>query len=651
MTPVLATTLLHDPDPLVRRSAVEALHPDACSDEGTRVAAIESLVPVLSDPDVAVQEAAMTALVAFDSCHVATHLLPVLLDTVQHRNVAVEVLQRLGPTALPVLFRAVPNSDKHIRKFIVDIVGHIGGPAAVDGLLDLVNDSSPNVRAAVVESLGVLGDQRAVAPLIRMVQDPEEWVMFSAISALGSLANVEAVPILQGLLSVEESAIRCVVVEALGEIGDPRVLPDLLMMLPTARIPLRHLLFVTIIELVGDQAEIFQREEMRDYLFTELIQALNAREPEVQLAALHGLRLIGNTRATGALLSFLDSQRAGEEEVETAVLHALTHIGDEEELLQEAMHGSERVALLCIDALSTRRVTHAVSALSQLVVHSENREIRRAALVALGRIGIEESGESAVLVALQDYSGCVRKEAARIVAEKKIQDAGHALWSRLDHEPYPDVLAEQVRAIVNLALVNLECQDRVTILQGLLDHHRPEVREAAITHWPDIHDPAVRQLLDDHVDDADWHVRLSMVERLVVEQDETLVDMFITASSDPHPYVRQAAIQALGQFPGEAVCVTLRTAVIKDPDMWVRTRAVEQLVKLHDVNACQMLTCILKDSPVPLQIAIVTALGVIGNSSVVEILREMQSHEESEIEEAALRSLSKIRDRREGVPV
>ena len=251
MTPVLATTLLHDADPLVRRSAVQTLHPDACADEGERSAAIESLVCVLSDPDVAVQETAMAALVTFDSCHVATHLLPVLLGTVQHRNVAVEVLQRLGPTALPVLFRAVPDSDEHIRKFIVDIVGHIGGPAAVDGLLKLVHDSCPNVRATVCESLGVLGDQRAVGPLIRMVEDPEEWVMFSAINSLGILKSSEAVPTLRELLSVEDSAICCAVVEALGAIGDPQVLPDLLPMLPAARIPLRHVLFVTIIELTN----------------------------------------------------------------------------------------------------------------------------------------------------------------------------------------------------------------------------------------------------------------------------------------------------------------------------------------------------------------------------------------------------------------
>jgi len=630
MTPVLATILLHDADPLVRRSAVEALHPDACADEGERSAAIQSLVFALSDPHVAVQESAMAVLVLFDSCHVATHVLPVLLGTVQHRNVAVEVLQRLGPTALPVLFQAVPDSDMHIRKFLVDIVGHIGDPAAVDGLLELLHDSCPNVRAAVCESLGMLGDQRAVAPIIRMVHDQDEWVMFSAIDALGILANVEAVPILQGLLCVEECAVRCAVVEALGKIGDPQVLPDLLMMLRTAQIPLRHLLLVTIMELVGEQGEILQREEMGDFFFTELVQALNTREPEVQRAALHGLHVLGNARATGALLQYFEGQQAGEEEIEAAVLNVLTHIGDEDELLQTAMNGSERTALLCLHALSTRHVTHAASALSQLVVHSKNQEIRRGALVALGHIGIEEHGESAVLAALQDDSGGIRKEAARIVADNMIHAAGRALWSRLDQEPYSDVLVEHVRAIVNL-----ESRHGVITLQALLDHNRPEVRKAAIIHWPDLHHPTVRQLLDAHVDDPDWHVRLGIVERLAVEPDDSLLEMFISASADPHAYVRQAAVQALGQFSGDAVCVTLRVAIVRDPDMWVRTRAVEQLVKLHDRDSCSLLIQVLKDSPIPLQLVIMSALGTIGNSHALETLREMQSHEEPEIQEAA----------------
>lgn len=638
MTHVLATTLLQDADPLVRRSAAEELHHDACADEDERAEAIESLIRALDDPHVAVQEAAMAALVTFEPCSIATHLLPVLHGTVQQRNLAVEVLQQLGPSVLPVLFRAVDGSDDHIRKFIVDIAGHIGGTTAVDGLLALLHDPCPNIRAAVVESLGLLSDQRAVAPLIRMIQDPEEWVLYSVISALGNLGSHEAVPTLRDLLSTaEENVIRCALVEALGKIGDPEILPDLLAMLPTAGIPLRHLLFVAIIELVGDQAEIFQQAELQEYLFLELVKALNTRDSDIQLAALHGLRLLGNTRATGALLRYLDSHQRSKEEVEAAVLNALTQIGDEDELVQAAKNGSERVALLCIKALSTRHISHSISALSELVVQSDNREIRRAALMALGEIGIEGNGETAVLAALHDHSGCVRAEAARIVAKSGIQGVAHVLWNRLDQEPYPDVVVEQVRAIVNL-----ESQDGVFTLQGLLDHNRPEVREAAITHWPDIHDPTVRQLLDDHVDDPDWRVRLSIVERLIVEHDPTLLDMFIAASADPHPYVRQAAVQALGHFSGEAVCVTLRAAIMRDSDIWVRTRAVEQLEKLRDVDSCSLFVQILKDSPVPLQIAIVKALGSIGDSKVVEVLTEMQHHEEPEIQEAAFCAIRQL---------
>jgi len=629
MIHVLATTLLHDSDPQVRRSAAIALEQDACVEE-ERAEAIESLVRALNDPHVAVQEAAMASLVSFNPSHVATQILPVLHGTVQHRNLAIEVLQRLGPSTLPVLLCAMTDSDEHIRKFLVDVIGHIGGVEAVEGLLNHLHDLSPNVRAAVIESLGNLGDQRAVAPLISMTDDREEWVVFSAISALGNLKNAEAVPKLQDLLCVEETVIRGAVIEALGKIGDPHVLPDLLAMLPTARIPLRHLLFVTIVELVGDQADIFQREELRDYLFHELVQALNTRDPDVQLAALRGLRLLGDAKATSALLRFLECQRGGQEDLETAVLSALTQIGDEQELLEAAMNGSERVALFCIDALSTRHVTHAVSALGELVVQSHNREIRRAALVALGQIGFGAEGTSAVVAALDDHSGCVRAEAARIVADTRIQGTDHALWNRVDIEPYADVIAEQVRAIIQV-----QTQDTVTTLQAFLQHHRPEVREAAIVHWPDVHPPAVRQLLDPHVDDTDWRVRLALVERLLHVSDPRLVDLFIRASSDPHPHVRQAAVQALGQFPGKAVCATLRAVIVQDPDLWVRTRAVEQLERLHDVGSSSLLVQALNHSPFPLQKAIVKALGTIGDITLVGVLQEMERHQDPEIKEAA----------------
>ena len=145
------------------------------------------------------------------------------------------------------------------------------------GLLGLLSDSCPNVRATAAEGLGNLGDRRAVGALMAAVNDEEPWVTFSVIGALSDIGDPRAAGTLRELLSAEDTSIRCMVVEALGKIGDSEVLPDLLLMLPKARLPLRHRLFVTIVNLVGDRAEIFRREEMRDYWCRELIAASNTR--------------------------------------------------------------------------------------------------------------------------------------------------------------------------------------------------------------------------------------------------------------------------------------------------------------------------------------------------------------------------------------
>jgi len=294
------------------------------------------------------------------------------------------------------------------------------------------------------------------------------------------------------------------------------------------------------------------------------------------------------------------------------------------------------VALLCIGALSARRTTHATPALGQLVVKSDNREIRRAALVALGRIGIS-GAESSVLAAINDQSGCIRREAARIVADVKLGDANHALWSRLDHEPYPDVVLEQVRAIIHLSH-----STTARLLENLLEHNRPEVREAAITHWPDVSHASVKHILHEQMNDPDWRVRLRIVERLLEDSDDTLFDMFVTAISDPHAYVRQAAVQALGRYSGTDVCVILRGAVLKDSDLWVRSRAVEQLAKFRDGEAGPLFVQLLEKAPPPLQLTMARALGELGEETAREPLLRVQQHAIEEVQEAATWALAQL---------
>ncbi|RMH05914.1 MAG: hypothetical protein D6704_08450, partial [Nitrospirae bacterium] len=298
-------------------------------------------------------------------------------------------------------------------------------------------------------------------------------------------------------------------------------------MLPTAPLPLRHHLFVTIVKLVGDREDIFQHEEIRAYLFHELLAALHARDTEVQLAALHGLRLLGNSQATGALLAFLRSRPWYDESIRAAVLNALVHLGDDEHLIQGARDDHETVALVCIDALSTRRTQCAVPTLSALVMECENRVVRQAAVIALGRIGIA-GAEPAILAALDDLSGFVRREAAKIAAEHEIDAARDVLWRRLDCEPYPDVLMEQVRALMVLAK-RITRQD----LETLLLHNRAEVREAAVAYWPEVTDSRSRRLLLRRLDDPAWQVRVRTIQRRAPQKSsKEVLKALVDALSD-----------------------------------------------------------------------------------------------------------------------
>ena len=131
---------------------------------------------------------------------------------------------------------------------------------------------------------------------------------------------------------------------------------------------------------------MFQRPETREYLFDELVAALRARDPDIQLAALKGIRLMGDSHATGALLEYLRHCDSSEDVIQTAVLNALTEIGDETQLMYAALDSEESVALQCIQALSSRRVALAIPLLGELVANSDQREVRRAALVALGQL-------------------------------------------------------------------------------------------------------------------------------------------------------------------------------------------------------------------------------------------------------------------------
>jgi len=637
MTNDLVTTPCYDQDPSVRRAAIQGLVSREDSLEEC-TSKLNVLVSALSDPHISVQEAAANALLTFEPNVVAQQLIPLLHGNVQLRSIVVQIIQDLGPPVIPSLLPFLDDPNPHIRKFLTDILGAIGCADSVAGLLCLMGDSCANVRAAAAEALAHIGGDAAINCLMESIGDAEEWVTYSVIQALGELQAEQATTLLCRYLESSELAIQCAVVEALGKIGNRQVLPNLLAILPTAVIPLRHLLFVTIAGLVGEQSEVFHGPESREYLFSELVAALESREPEIQLAALKGIRLMGDSNATGALLQYLRQHDSSDEMIQTAVLQTLTEIGDETQLMQAAMDSEESVALRCIEALCSRRVRYAIPLLGQLVAHSGNREVRLAALKSLGLLEVGECQEI-VMNAVNDQCGYIRAEAARIIGRMKIQSAHPLIIARLDQEPYPDVIEVLVEA-----LTHITGTEDVPYAQILLSHPSPEVRAAVASHWTFENGETMTTVLLGHVNDTEWQVRLAVLEKLAtLTLQPSLRKTFLQALSDPHPHIRQTAITALGNETSETIQGALYQILREDPDMWVVVRCVERLIDINDRSASPLFLELLPHAAIPVQVALARALGFFQYNPAVEALEVLLSAKVEEVREAAQWALEEIR--------
>ena len=157
----LATRLAEDGDPLVRRTAAEAL---------AALRSRQELVGFLKDARANRRREAARALGLLAEPALAETLLPLVNDS--DAGVARAAVTALGlarnPVAVPVLLERLQSSDDAAATAL----GRIGDARALPALrhaLTVMTWETAPVRAAAIEALGRLGDRQAVARVLEIV--------------------------------------------------------------------------------------------------------------------------------------------------------------------------------------------------------------------------------------------------------------------------------------------------------------------------------------------------------------------------------------------------------------------------------------------------------------------------------------------------
>lgn len=449
-------------------------------------------------------------------------------------------------------------------------------------------------------------ESRHFAPYLRTLRDSVDGVTkIAAIAALAAAvrsesgdarrsATEEAGQMLVGLVETasESDAVRATAVSALGEIRySASIVPRLANVLAGASDPTLRRNVVNALALIGGDAA---RMPVRT--------ALQDGHPEVQLAAV---------RAIGQLDDVFSGDR---------LLLLLNH-----------PNVALRMTTLQVLGRLTARPQNLGDAIKPLL-HDAAPDVRREAVVTLGRIGWNLARVDALELLLSDPAASVREATAYAIGRQSIAPS--------DRQAVEDALLsatrtkndDAVRAAAAWALGRVASERATRKLEGLLADRNevPDVRRAAAEALGQIGRVGIVGALGNALrDDTDSSVRSTAASALGLTGQDIAISVLLKAlGSEREPAVRREIELALRSMKADVQGSSL-AAHLKDGSARVRLAAIRRLGVTTDPKALEALLQCLGDQEYEVRQAAILVVGQYRDSASLKAIVLVARSEEN----------------------
>jgi len=478
---------LHSPDPVVRGQALERLANIGGSE------AAGALVLLLADPEPSIRRRAVDALVALG---------PVAVEPVSRYisnwqgpvgTLVPELVGRLGlDSVVGLLARNAGDRDPETRAAIATALGRIGGRAALAPLLDLLRDLVDTVRIAAAYALGEVRDASTVDALMDELADGNPAVRIAAATALGRLRHRKAAELLARASSDDsDPEVRRAALEALRSTSVQAVDP-LIQALASEDLSNR----------LNAMSSLLDHGKTAIFPVAELLVNEN---PTVRASAAEVLGGIGDPGCIDALAGALADADA---HVRLAAVSALAriHHARSAELLAGALADDDpKVASAAANGLEAQAGL-ALDPTFRLLGHSLV-EVRVRATDVLGRLRHKGACER-LIQGLSDGVVWVRIVSAQALGEVGESRAGPGLINALsDRDPV-------VRAMAAEALGKLRDYRATMPLLDRLKDESDLVRACALRAVGQIGNPIGAEFLLAALDDPESEIRAAAIDGL-----------------------------------------------------------------------------------------------------------------------------------------
>lgn len=581
-------------------------------DEATRLNAAESL----SD----------------DESYDTTPLLDALSDdSWRVRRAAIKgVSQRAAPEAIAALLNSVV--ENHQNPSLLNSALQVLASSDVDTvspLLDLLTHPDADLRMQAALALGDQRDGRAVHALIAALKDDDTNVRYHAIEALGKLKAVDAVDALAEIVEASDFFLGFAALEALTQIGDARIAPR---MVPLLENELLRDPTINLLGQLGDDSVVAPLTGILNSptttstsLITRALASLSDRYEEQYGEGRYIAELTSREISPTGVQNLIDELESSSKEdlrsialvlgwlksagVDRALTRLMGRVDLRDEIVEALVrHGSATVELL----------------ISQLT--AEDLEVRRAAAVALGRIG-DASATPALVSALSDEPVAI--DAANALAQIGDPEAVDGLLNLLGNDDAP------VRQAAVSALNSILPPSMSKRIIPLLHDRDPNVRESAVKIVGYFGYPEAAGALIELSRDENERVRVASIEHLPFVEDTRTVAVVVQALKEEIPDVRAAAARALGNMDGPEVVPALIEG-LSDDDVWVRYFSARALGRLRSEESIAALEKVIGEEKFNhVRIAALDSLGQIGGPRIAEIVAVLVRDDDPDVAHAA----------------
>jgi len=582
------------------------------SDEATRLAAAETL--------------------SNDASYDATPLLDALSDdSWQVRRAAIKgVSQRAAPEAIAALLTSIV--ENHHNPSLLNSALQVLASSEVDTispLLELLKGPNPDLRMQAALALGEKRDARAVASLVEALKDDDTNVRYHAIEALGKLKAVAALDALAEVAETSHFFLGFAAIDALTQIGDSRIVPR---MLPLLEDELLRDLTINLMGQLGDESVVAPLTSILNTpattstrLIAHALATLSDRYEEQHGEGRYIADLTSREISpTGIqnLLAEVDSPNKENLRSLAVVLGWLKRSGVDRALTR--LMGQPDLRDEIIEALVRHGSTTVELLIKQL--DAEDLEVRRSAVVALGRIG-DSRATPALVNTLSEESLAI--DAANALARIGDPRAADELLKLLRNE---DAATRQaaVSALNSLGLSQMS--ERII---PLLDDPDPNVRESAVKIAGYFGYPAAASALVELSRDPNERVRCATIEHLPFVEDERAFDVLVHAMKEETPKVRAAAARALGNMDTPEAAEQLIEGLL-DEDVWVRYFSARALGRRRSQDSVDALEKVIeKEKFNHVRIAALDSLGQIGGPRIAGIVAGLVRDDDPDVSRAA----------------